>query len=127
MTPPDFITVVAGYPRSGTSMMMRILEAGGLEALKDDEFRPPSEHNPKGFYEFGPALRLGRGGIIAIVKRRSAQNAEAENPCLPPRSRGSTTAVIYCVSDLQRPRGKSRLSNSISSPLKAPTAIRATK
>jgi len=41
-------------------MMMRILEAGGLEALKDDESRPPSEHNPKGFYEFGPALRLGR-------------------------------------------------------------------
>ena len=60
MTPPDFITVVSGYPRSGTSMMMRILEAGGLEALKDDESRPPSEHNPKGFYEFGPALRLGR-------------------------------------------------------------------
>ena len=62
MIPPDFITVVAGYPRSGTSMMMRILEAGGLEVLKDDEFRPPSEHNPKGFYEFGPALRLGREG-----------------------------------------------------------------
>ena len=50
MTPPDFITVVSGYPRSGTSMMMmRALEAGGLEVLKDDEFRPPGEHNPKGF------------------------------------------------------------------------------
>jgi len=46
-TPTDqFITVVAGYPRSGTSMMMRILEAGGLEALKDDEYRPANEHNP---------------------------------------------------------------------------------
>ena len=43
-------------------MMMRILEAGGLEVLKDDDYRPPSEHNPKGFYELGPALRLGREG-----------------------------------------------------------------
>jgi hypothetical protein len=34
----------------------------GLEVLKDDEFRSPSEHNPRGFYEFGPALRLGREG-----------------------------------------------------------------
>jgi hypothetical protein len=58
----DFITVVSGYPRSGTSMMMRILEAGGLEVLKDDEFRPPSEHNPKGFYETERTLKLGAEG-----------------------------------------------------------------
>jgi hypothetical protein len=62
MIPPDFITVVAGYPRSGTSMMMRILEAGGLKVLKDDEYRPPSEHNPKGFYETERTLKLGAEG-----------------------------------------------------------------
>jgi hypothetical protein len=61
-TPPNFVTVVAGYPRSGTSMMMRILEAGGLEVLKDDEFKPPSEHNPKGFYETERTLKLGAEG-----------------------------------------------------------------
>lgn len=58
----DFITVVAGYPRSGTSMMMHSLEAGGLEVLKDDEFKPPNEHNPKGFYETKRALKLGVEG-----------------------------------------------------------------
>jgi hypothetical protein len=62
MTSPDFITVVSGYPRSGTSMMMRILEAGGLEVLKDDDFKPPSEHNPKGFYETKRTLKLGAEG-----------------------------------------------------------------
>ena len=33
--PPPFITIVTGLPRSGTSMMMRMLEAGGLPALTD--------------------------------------------------------------------------------------------
>ncbi len=33
---PDFITIVSGYPRSGTSLMMQILEAGGMPVLIDD-------------------------------------------------------------------------------------------
>ena len=31
----DFVTLVSGLPRSGTSMMMRMLEAGGLPVLAD--------------------------------------------------------------------------------------------
>ena len=31
----DYITVVSGAPRSGTSMMMRMLAAGGIPALTD--------------------------------------------------------------------------------------------
>ena len=85
---PDFITIVSGYPRSGTSMMMRILEAGGLEALKDDEFRPPSEHNPKGFYEFGPALRLGRedetSDWVETVKGKAVKVIAYQLRHLPP-------------------------------------------
>jgi hypothetical protein len=59
--PPQFITVVTGYPRSGTSMLMQILAAGGLDVLIDD-CKAPDEHNPKGYFEFGQALRLGREG-----------------------------------------------------------------
>ena len=44
------IIVVAGLPRSGTSMMMKMLEAGGIEVLKD-EIRRPDESNPGGYYE----------------------------------------------------------------------------
>ena len=47
----DFIAVVSGLPRSGTSMMMRMLEAGGLPALIDN-IRMPDEDNPEGYYEF---------------------------------------------------------------------------
>jgi len=45
------VTIVSGLPRSGTSMMMQVLEAGGIPALKDD-IRVADEDNPKGYYEF---------------------------------------------------------------------------
>lgn len=44
------ITVVSGLPRSGTSMMMKMLEAGGLNVLTDD-IREADEDNLKGYYE----------------------------------------------------------------------------
>jgi hypothetical protein len=44
------ITVVSGLPRSGTSMMMKMLEAGGLNVLTD-EIREADEDNLKGYYE----------------------------------------------------------------------------
>ncbi len=46
-----YITIVSGLPRSGTSMMMRMLEAGGIPALTDDQ-RTPDADNPNGYYEF---------------------------------------------------------------------------
>ncbi|MFN2186304.1 MAG: sulfotransferase [Anaerolineae bacterium] len=45
------ITIVSGLPRSGTSMMMKMLEAGGMPLLTDG-IRTPDEDNPKGYYEF---------------------------------------------------------------------------
>jgi hypothetical protein len=45
------ITIVSGLPRSGTSMMMRMLEAGGVSPLTD-HVRKPDEDNPLGYYEF---------------------------------------------------------------------------
>lgn len=47
----DWITIVSGLPRSGTSLMMRMLEAGGISALTDQQ-RTPDEDNPNGYYEF---------------------------------------------------------------------------
>jgi hypothetical protein len=44
------ITIVSGLPRSGTSLMMRMLEAGGVPVLTD-HIRQPDEDNPNGYYE----------------------------------------------------------------------------
>lgn len=45
------IVVVSGLPRSGTSMMMQMLKAGGMEILSDGE-READNNNPKGYLEF---------------------------------------------------------------------------
>ncbi|HND21851.1 MAG TPA: sulfotransferase family protein, partial [Acidobacteriota bacterium] len=48
---PNVITIVSGLPRSGTSMMMKMLEAGGIPVLIDN-IRQADEDNPNGYYEF---------------------------------------------------------------------------
>lgn len=52
-----WLTVVSGLPRSGTSMMMQMLDAGGIPALTD-HIRTADEDNPKGYYEFEAVKRL---------------------------------------------------------------------
>jgi hypothetical protein len=57
-SPTDsFITIVSGLPRSGTSMMMRILQAGGLPVLSDG-VRRADQDNPNGYYEFEAVKRI---------------------------------------------------------------------
>ncbi|MGI9177183.1 MAG: alkaline phosphatase family protein, partial [Pirellulales bacterium] len=53
------VIVVSGLPRSGTSMLMRVLEAGGLPILADG-LREADENNRLGYYEFEPVKKLGR-------------------------------------------------------------------
>jgi LPS sulfotransferase NodH len=56
----DSIVIVSGLPRSGTSMLMRMLDAGGLPPLTDNE-RTADDDNPKGYYEFEPVKKLRAG------------------------------------------------------------------
>lgn len=52
----SFVTIVSGLPRSGTSMMMQMLAAGGLPVLSDN-IRQADEDNTLGYYEFEPVKR----------------------------------------------------------------------
>ncbi|MGR6036564.1 MAG: alkaline phosphatase family protein [Candidatus Nitrosoglobus sp.] len=52
-----FVTVVTGLPRTGTSMMMQMLIAGGLPILTDGQ-RAADADNPRGYYEYEPTTRL---------------------------------------------------------------------
>ena len=72
---PDFITVVSGVPRSGTSLMMQMLQAGGLPALTDG-LRSADQDNLRGYLEFEPVKRLrsdrswlpqARGQVVKII------------------------------------------------------------
>ena len=66
--PPD-ITIVSGLPRSGTSMMMKMLEAGGLPPLTD-KLRTADDDNPKGYYEFERVKKLDEGDIAWLSEAR---------------------------------------------------------
>ena len=57
---PAIITIVSGLPRSGTSMMMKVLEAGGMEIVTDN-LRVADEDNPKGYYELEQVKALKDG------------------------------------------------------------------
>jgi len=59
------ITIVSGLPRSGTSMTMKMLEAGGIPPLTD-EIREADTDNPKGYYEFERAKKLREGDIAWV-------------------------------------------------------------
>jgi hypothetical protein len=62
------ITIVSGLPRSGTSLMMQMLVAGGMTALTDGERQADSD-NPRGYYEWER---------IKLLPQQPACIAEAE-------------------------------------------------
>jgi len=71
----ESLIVVTGLPRSGTSMLMQMLAAGGMCVLLDGS-REPDDDNPRGYFEFEPVkhllrdstwLREGKGKVIKII------------------------------------------------------------
>ncbi len=62
-----FITIVSGLPRSGTSLMMSMLAAGGLEVLTD-QLRTPDDDNPVGYFELEEVKKLIRGEHSWLAK-----------------------------------------------------------
>lgn len=61
-TKKEPIVIVSGLPRSGTSMMMKMLEAGGILPLTD-KIREADTDNPKGYYEFERVKKLDKGDV----------------------------------------------------------------
>jgi len=53
----NYVTIVSGLPRTGTSMMMKMLEAGGMEAMSD-YIRKADIDNPNGYYEFEKVKKI---------------------------------------------------------------------
>ena len=71
------IVIVSGLPRSGTSMMMRMLEAAPLPIMTD-AIRTADVDNPKGYYEYERVkdleketdksyIREARGRVLKVI------------------------------------------------------------
>jgi len=73
----NYVTIVSGLPRSGTSMMMKMLETGGLPVIIDN-IRKADDDNPNGYYEFEAVkqtredagwLTTAAGKVVKMVYR----------------------------------------------------------
>ena len=51
------IIIVSGLPRSGTSLMMQMLDNGGVPVVTDN-IRTPDTDNPRGYYEFEQVKKI---------------------------------------------------------------------
>ena len=60
------IVIVSGLPRSGTSMMMKVLEAGGLPVIIDG-LRSADPDNPEGYYEYERVKELDKGDTAWVA------------------------------------------------------------
>jgi hypothetical protein len=59
------ITIVSGLPRSGTSLMMQMLDAGGLPVLSDGE-RKADTDNPRGYLEWERIKQLPKAASLIV-------------------------------------------------------------
>lgn len=69
--PHTDIIVVSGLPRSGTSLMMNMLQAGGVDLLTDD-LRGPDLDNPLGYFEFDRVRSLAKDSAWIETARGKA-------------------------------------------------------
>jgi len=69
VTDNDSILVVSGLPRSGTSMMMKMLEAGGVQVVTD-KLRIADQNNPNGYYELERVKQLKDGDLSWLEDAR---------------------------------------------------------
>ena len=67
--PHSEIIVVSGLPRSGTSLMMKMLAAGGLPLLVDG-LREPDDDNPEGYFELERVKALVTGDDAWLAEAR---------------------------------------------------------
>jgi len=86
------IVVVSGLPRSGTSLLMQMLKAGGLPVLTDG-LRVADEDNPRGYFEWEPAKRLPREPeLIRMAEGKAVKIVSSLLWALPP---GYEYPVLY--------------------------------
>ncbi len=88
-----FVTVVSGLPRSGTSLMMQILAAGGMQIVTDQE-RSADEDNPKGYYELERVKKL-QDGDRAWVKEAEGKAVKVISHLLESLPPGYTYKILF--------------------------------
>ncbi len=110
----DYLTIVSGLPRSGTSMMMQMIDKGGIPALVDN-IRKADEDNPKGYYEFEPVKQTkkdaswleGAAGKVVKMVHMLLLDLPADRPYRIVFMRRNIREVVASQNIMLRRKGKS--------------------
>jgi hypothetical protein len=92
------VLVVSGLPRSGTSLMMMMLEAAGIPPLTDRE-READQDNPKGYFEFERVKKL-KEGDTKWVKEAPGKAVKVISALLSHLPKGYNYKVLFMVRTL---------------------------
>jgi len=86
------IILVSGLPRSGTSMIMQMLEAGGIEIISDGERRADVD-NPKGYYELEAVKKTKENS--SWLDRAPGKGVKLISQLLYDLPEGTTAKVLF--------------------------------
>lgn len=93
------VTVVSGLPRSGTSMLMSMLQAGGM-ALVTDAVRGADVDNPRGYFELERVKALGSDADRAWVREARGKAIKVISHLLKELPPENDYRVVLSVRDL---------------------------
>jgi predicted AlkP superfamily phosphohydrolase/phosphomutase/tetratricopeptide (TPR) repeat protein len=94
------LIIVSGLPRSGTSLMMQILNAGGVPIMSDGQ-RQPDEDNPLGYWEWEDIKKLPKNPhILEHAKGRAIKVVSALLPALPRKHRYKVLYMVRPVAEI---------------------------
>src|SRR5882757_5861307 len=94
----DHVTIVSGLPRSGTSLMMQMLQAGGMQLLTDG-LRTSDEHNPRGYFEH-EKVKHGRNDL-SWLEQAGGKAVKVIHLLLPHLPADRNYRVIFMVRNLE--------------------------
>jgi hypothetical protein len=94
------IVVVSGLPRSGTSMMMKMLAAGGLPIVTDGK-RVADESNPEGYFELEAVKDLDKNTDRRWLRDARGRGVKILSPLLASLPDSQNYSVIYMLRHLR--------------------------
>ena len=92
------IIIVSGLPRSGTSLMMQMLENGGVAVITDG-IRSADPDNPRGYYEFEQIKTIKRDASWLPAMRGKAFKMVSQLLYDLPQS--ETYRIVFMERDLE--------------------------
>ncbi len=102
----DQIVIVSGLPRSGTSLMMQMLDKGGMNLLTDHN-RKSDESNPKGYYEYEPVMAIHKNNDwLHLARNKSVKVVAPLLKFLDPKYRYKVVFMNRDITEVMKSQQK---------------------